>query len=260
MKFVCLHDKQEIEQFLRRDILLHIYSIGDLDDFFWPYTIWYGLKTNDNLSAVALLYSSQELPILLAISQNHGAIAELLRSISHLLPPRFYAHLSPGLEDVLSDTHHFVSHGEHYKMALHDKEKIAKFDCSGVVPLTTVEVEEIQAFYQDSYPGNWFDPRMLATQQYFGIRIGGQLVSAGGIHVYSYQYSVAALGNIATHPAHRGRGYGKAVTAKICQSLSKTVNHIGLNVKADNQNAMTCYEGLGFETIATYGEFMVHRK
>ena len=260
MKFVCLHDKQEIEQFLRRNILLHIYSIGDLDDFFWPYTIWYGLKTNDNLSAVALLYSGQVLPILLALSENYDAIAELLRSISHFLPPRFYAHLSPRLEGVLSDTHHFVPHGEHYKMALHDKGKIANFDCSGVVPLSAVELEKILEFYQDSYPDNWLDPRMLATQQYFGIRIGGQLVSAGGIHVYSSQYSVAALGNIATHPAHRGQGYGKAVTARICQSVSKTVNHIGLNVKADNQNAITCYERLGFKIIATYGEFMVHRK
>ena len=101
---------------------------------------------------------------------------------------------------------------------------------------------------------------MLATQQYFGIRIGGQLVSAGGIHVYSSQYSVAALGNIATHPAHRRRGYGKAVTARICQSVSKAVDRIGLNVKADNHNAITCYERLGFEIIATYGEFMVHLK
>lgn len=260
MKFVCLQDKQEIEQFLRRNILLHIYSIGDLDDFFWPYTTWYGLKTNGNLTAVTLLYSGHAIPILLALSENYNTIAELLRSISHVLPPRFYTHLSPGLESVLSDTHDFVSHGEHYKMALQDKGKVANFDCSGVVTLGMVGLEEIQAFYQYSYPENWFDPRMLATQQYFGIRIGGQLVSAGGIHVYSSQYRVAALGNIATHPAHRGRGYGKAVTARICQSVSKAVNDVGLNVKADNHNAITCYGRLGFVKIAAYREFMVHRK
>jgi predicted GNAT family acetyltransferase len=101
---------------------------------------------------------------------------------------------------------------------------------------------------------------MLDTHQYFGIRSGGQLVSAGGIHVYSPVYGVAALGNIATHPTHRGKGYGKAVTARVCQSVAKAVKEIGLNVKADNQPAITCYERLGFKTIAVYGEFMVHRK
>ena len=35
-------DKAAIEAFLRRDVSLHAYSIGDLDDFFWPYTSWYG--------------------------------------------------------------------------------------------------------------------------------------------------------------------------------------------------------------------------
>ncbi len=211
MTFICLHDKQVIEQFLRRDTQLHLYSIGDLDDFFWPYTTWYGLKTDGSLRAAALLYSGQTLPTLLALSSYNDAIAALLRSISHLLPSQFYAHLSPGLEGLLSDTHHVAPHGAHYKMALHDKARIANVDCSRVVPLSLSEREELQRFYQDSYPGNSFDPRMLETQQYFGIRSGGQLVSAGGIHVYSSQYRVAALGNIATHPGHRGRGY-EAVT------------------------------------------------
>jgi len=119
---------------------------------------------------------------------------------------------------------------------------------------------DIQAFYQDSYPGNWFDPRMLETGQYFGLLTDDRLVSVGGIHVYSPQYRVAALGNIATHPAYRGRGCGKAVTARICQSLSQTVDEIGLNVKADNRPALACYQRLGFDVVAEYGEFAVSRK
>ena len=44
MSLVCLHDKAVIEGFLRRNPLLHIYPLGDLDDFFWPHTTWYGLQ------------------------------------------------------------------------------------------------------------------------------------------------------------------------------------------------------------------------
>jgi hypothetical protein len=44
MSMVMLHDKGEIEAFLRRDVSLHIYEIGDLDDVFWPHTTWYALR------------------------------------------------------------------------------------------------------------------------------------------------------------------------------------------------------------------------
>ncbi len=260
MPFTHLNDKHAIEQFLRQDIYLHIYSLGDLDDFFWPHTTFYGLRTSSNLDGVALLYHGPGVPTLLALSSNCDGMAELLRLLTPELPSQFYAHLSPGLELVLGETHKLAPHGLHFKMALCDRAKTAEYDCPQVVRLNTAELEEIQAFYRASYPGNWFDPRMLETEQYFGVRVDGKLVSAGGIHVYSPRYRVAALGNIATHPGYRGRGCAKAVTARICQSLLQTVDHIGLNVKADNQDAIACYERLGFKTVAEYGEFAVERR
>jgi len=41
--------------------------------------------------------------------------------------------------------------------------------------------------------------------------------------------------------------------------LLEDVCHIGLNVKADNDAAISCYRRLGFETVAPYGEYMVER-
>src|SRR5207249_10409817 len=90
--------------------------------------------------------------------------------------------------------------------------------------------------------------------QYYGIRHGTSLVSAAGIHVYSPQYKVATLGNVTTHPDYRGQGLGTAVCAKLCQALLQTVEHIGLNVKADNTSAIASYMRLGFEHIASYEE------
>ncbi len=100
---------------------------------------------------------------------------------------------------------------------------------------------------------------MLETRQYFGLRVNGRLVSVAGVHVYSEQYRVAAIGNVVTHPAHRNKGYGTLVTARLCQSLLETVEHIGLNVKADNAPAMACYRRLGFEIVAPFSEFTVER-
>ena len=44
MNVIRLHDRATLEAFLRRDAALHLYSLGDLDDFFWPFTTWHGLE------------------------------------------------------------------------------------------------------------------------------------------------------------------------------------------------------------------------
>ena len=260
MKVVCLHDKNEIELFLRRNVYLHMYSIGDLDDFFWQNTQWYALKENDEIQAIALLYTVPPFPILLALSEDENVLQELLRSIFHLLPGKFYSHLSPGVEAVFSTQYDLQSHGEHCKMALNNSGLLCDVDCSQVIRLGSNDLEDIQQLYKDSYPGNWFAPRMLETKQYFGIRVGNRLVSIAGVHVYSEAYKVAALGNIVTHPDHRSNGFGKCVTVKLCQSLSQSVDHIGLNVKADNKMAIAMYKKLGFEVIGTYWEYMIGAK
>lgn len=260
MRPTCLHDKEEIERFLRRNVDLHFYSIGDLDDFFWPYTTWYGALTAAAVEAIALLYVGQPLPTLLALSDRTDRMGDLLASIVHLLPQRFYAHLSPGLDSFFAQTHHLVAQGRHLKMALRGSAAVDAYDCHDVCRLGSDDVDEVVTFYQRSYPGNWFDPRMLESNQYSGIRDDGLLVSVAGTHVYSPAYRVAALGNVATAPSHRNRGYARQVTARTCQSLLSESDHIGLNVKADNAAAISCYRALGFEIAASYDEHMIERR
>ncbi|MBU1109038.1 MAG: GNAT family N-acetyltransferase [Candidatus Riflebacteria bacterium] len=259
MNYACLHDKKEIESFLRKNVSLHLYSIGDLDNFFWPYTIWYGLRDNETIRAIALLYIGHSLPTLLALANDDeiDSMRELITSIQHILPSRFYAHLSPGLESALSDTHGLENHGKHYKMALLPQNLACENDSTGISRLGKQDLAAIQKLYDESYPENWFDPRMLETRQFFGIMEGKRLASIAGIHVYSPQYKVAALGNITTHPELRNKGYGARVTAALCQSLCEEGMHIGLNVKTGNDAAISCYRKIGFEIIAEYNEFMI---
>lgn len=257
MKVICLHDKTEIESFLRTNTFLHIYSIGDLDDFFWPYTTWYALKQGESIKAIVLVYTGLATPSVLALAEeNLVSMQELLSSATHLLPTRFYLHLSPGLEKILKENYKLKSHGKHYKMALKNKVLLDNIDTSQVISLSRANLTNICKLYKESYPGNWFEPRMLDAYQYYGIRGQDGLISIAGVHVYSQQYKIAALGNIATHPSLRGKGLGKSVTAKLCKSLMKTVDHIGLNVNTDNISAVVCYKKLGFEIVSTYEEYM----
>lgn len=115
-------------------------------------------------------------------------------------------------------------------------------------------------FYERAYPGNWFDPRMLETEQFFGVREQGRLVAAGGVHVCSEIERVAALGNIACDPERRGRGLATRVTARLCRSLLSRVDHVGLNVLAENTPAIRCYARLGFVHAADYDEVVLIRR
>jgi ribosomal protein S18 acetylase RimI-like enzyme len=259
MRITCLHEKSRIEAFLRRNVLLHIYSLGDLDDFFWPYTTWYALEKDGQIQAITLMYTGASLPTLLALAETNGLtfMRDLLGDLISALPKRFYAHLSPGVEETLEERYRLLSHGEHYKMGLKDPSRLAEVDTSEVMSLTTADLGDLRGLYSQAYPGNWFEPRMLETNQYFGIRQRGRLVSAAGVHVYSPRYAVAALGNIVTHPDFRRKGYATAATAKVCASLLGEVEAIGLNVKKDNEGAIKSYTRLGFEAAASYGEYEV---
>lgn len=257
MQARCLHSKKEIEAFLRKNVYLHIYSIGDLDDFFWQNTVWYALKKGGAIQAIALLYTEPAFPALHAMSEEEGIMRELLQSIFHILPGQFHAHLSPGVAEVFKKQCEIKSHEKHYKMALKSISFPGDVDCSQAVALTKRDLDEMLRLYEEGYPGNYFNPRMLETGQYFGVRIENRLVSVAGVHVYSEKYKVAALGNIATHPDYRGNGFGKSVTARLCQSLSEYVDHIGLNVKADNTTAVSLYEKLGFEIVSPFYECMI---
>ncbi|SIR57361.1 GNAT family N-acetyltransferase [Micromonospora avicenniae] len=245
------HDRAELAALLGRDPVLHAYQLGDLDDFFWPYTSWFR-----HGEQVALLYHGVNPPTLLAFAApaHVDELAVLLGDLASVLPARLYAHLSPGLAAALAPAFDVDGPAAHLKMALTDPARLDRVTPAGR-PLSAADLPQLQALYAEAYPGNWFDPRMLHTGQYLGIHDGGVLVAVAGVHVWSPTYRVAALGNVTTHPRVRGRGLGTAVVAALCHRLRDTVEHVTLNVRADNVAAVRLYERLGFTRVADYGEY-----
>lgn len=253
----CLHDRSAIEAYLRADPYLHLYELGDLDERFWPQTQWYGWLVEGRLRAVALLYSAFRPPVLLALASpaHQEDLRSLLAALTPLLPVDLYAHLTPGLEACFTSFYRLEHHGLHLKMALAAPERVGGIATSGVLQLTEPDLPDLERLYAEHYPDNAFDPHLLSTGCTFGLRQGGQLACVAGVHVFSPTYRVAALGNIVTHRAYRGRGLGTRVTARLIQHLLPQVDQIGLNVKDDNLPALAIYEKLGFKPVAPYHEY-----
>jgi ribosomal protein S18 acetylase RimI-like enzyme len=101
----------------------------------------------------------------------------------------------------------------------------------------------------------------VQTGFYAGIRAGDDLVAAAGIHVVSQRERVAALGNVTTLPALRGQGLAQSTCACLIGSLRQHgIEHIGLNVSANNPAAIALYQRLGFQQVAEYDEYTFVRK
>jgi len=241
-------DKARLRELLGVERDLHIYELGDLDDFFWPRTRWFVRG-----GAVVLLYDAPGLPVVVGLGGD-PELPGLLAALQGTLPARVYAHLSPGLAAAFAPRFGDQPHGAFAKYAL--ARPALGPDDPGCARLGPGDRAELEAFYAAAYPGNWFDPRMLETGQYVALRQAGAIVAAGGVHVYSPAEGVAALGNIAVAPDRRGAGLGRRVTAAVCRSLRASVARIGLNVRADNAAAIACYQRLGFRFVAPYEEHL----
>jgi ribosomal protein S18 acetylase RimI-like enzyme len=249
-------DKKEIFDFLSADPALNLYLIGDLDDFFWPYTKWYALYDNGSIRSIALFYTGSEPAALLLFYTGEPDYHErLLKAIRPSLPEEFTVHLSEGLLKVFGRKRIIRNWGAHYRMVL-VREPEAVSDAN-IRRLSVSDMNEIEALYKISYPDNWFTGRMVETGKYFGYFDDQKLVGISGIHVYSASYSIAALGNITVHPAHRGKKIAYRLTSALCSDLRPEINTIGLNVMSENIPAIRAYENAGFEKRYMYDECLV---
>jgi ribosomal protein S18 acetylase RimI-like enzyme len=256
MKVEITADKKAIYRFLSKTPELQLYTIGDLDDFFWPSTVWYALSDKTEIQAIALLYTGMNPSTLLHFfDKDPYSSRELIKSIKKLLPEKFNVHLSPGLTDLFGKENILEDYGHNYRMILGRDPAAVKDD--NIRRLKISDLHKIKELYAVAYPGNWFDGRMAETGKYFGYFQKERLIGVSGIHVYSEEYRIAALGNIATHPDFRGQQIAFKLTSVLCTDLKNSVDIIGLNVKSDNRAAIKCYENLGFKIHSTYDECLV---
>jgi ribosomal protein S18 acetylase RimI-like enzyme len=255
-----LTDREELAARLTRDADVHLYELGDLDPFFFPACRYWAHPSEP---VTVLLYEGADTPTLLALEREpSAALAELVLCLADRLPGEVYAHLAVGLAGELTGRFRVERHGVHDKMAL-ARDAAVGLDARGCRRLGPADRPQVEAFYRVAYPGSWFVPRMLETGAYVGIRESDDpaapWVAVAGVHVVSAACGVAALGNVATSPEHRGKGLARRACAGVLRALDPRVARVGLNVAADNAAAIACYRGLGFARACSYEEVTLTR-
>jgi len=110
--------------------------------------------------------------------------------------------------------------------------------------LTAADVPAMMALAALTKPGP-FNRRTSEMGEFFGIRVGGELVAMAGQRLRLPGHIEVSA--ICTHPDHVGRGYGAALTRFQVRRIRAAGEQPFLHVRGDNTRAITLYERLGFD-------------
>lgn len=251
---------EPLVELFRRHRAVHPYGLADLDEPYWRRSRWW--RRGDAVVGEVGLPDDLE-PIVYAVSADDPAgTLDLLAELAVAeLPARFVMTGPCGLGDRLAPTHEVRWSSPHRKFHLRRPELLP---ADGDRPVRTLGPADVPAllelFATDPDAGDFFHPGLLASGHYRGVDDDGRLAAVAGVHVVSPANGVAAVGNVATHPAHRRRGLARAALARLCRDLLAEVDVVGLNVKTANVGAQRLYEAIGFEPVIDYDEAELVRR
>lgn len=246
-------DRGLLRAFLEEDRLYSAYALCDLDDREFLRTRW-GLATvGSKPIAVVLQYAGYSPQPVFVLGENVG-IAAILESV-----------IKPRTAYVAARTEHLSAIASNYKIdpgppmvrMWVDADHFRPFP-GDVRRLLPVEIGELNRLYQLGFAA-WLPANAIADGIYYGVRVGGRLVSAAGTHVISPEARLAVVGNVMTHADFRGRGYATAVTGAVTAELLRFCDQVVLNVRADNPPALAAYRRLGYQVNVTFEERLIHR-
>ena len=254
-----LDDKSRILAFLERDRHYAAYAIGDLEPGMYEQCAWAGAERDGRMQALVLHYRGLDQPPLVLMGDVEGLAAILSEA---LCPERVYLTCANEHLPMTRAFYTWEGIASMWRMALAP----ARFQAAlktrasprragtDVVRLAPSQAGQLAALYALG-GAHAFSPAQVEQGVFYGLFSEGQLVAAAGTHLVSPTYGVGAVGNVYTHPDHRGRGYGTAVvSAVVVELLDRGIRDVVLNVGRDNAPAIHLYDKLGFARACPFLE------
>jgi ribosomal protein S18 acetylase RimI-like enzyme len=249
----AMTDRAALRSFLEHDRLFGAYAICDLEDREWARSNWGAAWAGDELIAAVLEYAGLSPQPLFVMGRPDG-IEAILNEVIH--PRAAYVAVRPEQLSAVASRYR-VDPGVPMVRMWVDRAHFRPYPAD-VRRLLAAEIGDLNRLYGLGFAA-WLPPTAIGEGVYYGMKLGGQLVSAAGTHVISPAARLAVVGNVLTHVAYRGRGYATAVTGAVTAELLRTCDEVVLNVRSDNPPALNAYRRLGYQEHCRFEERLVHR-
>lgn len=253
-KIRTLTDKAEIHRVLQRDRLWSAYGIADLENGQFDRCEWRLAEGKTDWWALCLLYRGFDPPALLTMGHMNGVGAILADSLT---PPIAYFAAKPGHLSAIRRCYQLETGQRMLRMNV----SIRDFKPVDGKPrrLAGADLGALKDLYAARTPPA-FAAEQVERGVFYGLEVHGQLVSAAGTHVVAPKYGIGAVGNVVTHPDHRGAGYAAVCSSAVTEELLAGGLDVVLNVGEQNQPARKIYERLGYRSYCRFVEVLGKRK
>jgi RimJ/RimL family protein N-acetyltransferase len=243
-------DKAILRRHFIEDVGLYGYALGDLVDPMWAISTFTGIQRDDNLTAVSLLWTGVNPPVVLAFGDINDAA-----SLFERIPSQEVFYMLP--EDLLSPFQQFFQTDNviHlWRMTVEKRAFTPPPQAAQVRRLKGDDAEALRTLYAKGMGGPRpeevaaMTPHSIEEKLLFAVEETGELVAVAGTHIFAPEEKVGVVGYVYTAPEHRGKGYAKQATAAVTRSLfDGGVEQVLLNVAKSNLPAIRVYEQLGFK-------------
>ena len=239
----------DVRAFFEGDRFMAAYALADLDPENVDRSRWWVARRGDAITAAALLV--EVLPFRPCFAMGDTAsLAELFRN--GLTEPRLIVATPPSGRLAIEASYRFERIDLMHRMAV-GVESFRPSVRHTVARLGPEELDDVIDLYGNA-SRSYFTAQRLARELYFGVYAGAQLVSAAGTHVRSRGAGIAAVGNVLTRMAYRGRGMATSVTSAVTEAALEEHRDVVLNVRQDNAPAISVYHRLGYVVHAPFVE------
>lgn len=238
-----------LRAFLERDRLLAAYALADLDATDFERARWWLACRGDEPVAAALVVEALAFRPCFAIGETEGLAAVYREGVREA---RLVISTPPAGRLAAEAAYRFERVDRMHRMVV----DVHAFDprvTHRVARLGPEHLEDVIDLYGHA-SRTYFTRDRLQREIYFGIYVGGALVSAAGTHVRSVRAGLAAVGNVLTKLGHRDRGMATSVTSAVTQAALEDHPDVVLNVRQDNAPAIAVYERLGYRVHAPFIE------
>ena len=240
---------EEARAFLERDRILAAYALADIDQPDIEGSRWWAARRDGDIQAVVLVVEGLPFRPCFATG-SPDALGLIFREA--IREPRLLLATPPRCRLAIEATYRFERVDQMLRMVVN----VSTFRPRLTHRVRRLRSEDLDAVI-DLYghaSRTYFTAERMRREIYFGIYQGGALVSAAGTHVRSEGASIAAVGNVLTRLAYRGRGMATSCTSAVTEAALEQHRDVVLNVRHDNAPAVAVYDRLGYRTHGTFLE------